>query len=226
MWMGPPLERKSTMLNRRTTAVLVASLSAASMAAVAFLGVNPASASAPTAHTTAQATAKSSTTYLATTSGTTTLALNAATAKVLTANGVSVAPASEARSGSTGISFPIRGGLLKAANLHGFITHDGGLTFRAGGKCLTVRDFTISTTKGTLTGYADEAHARITILDLSLAHAKVSAGKKKVLVSNVTATLDGSAAKALNSYFSTKLFTEGLPIGTAKVSAAVTTLRS
>jgi hypothetical protein len=214
------------MLNRRTTTVLVASLSAASMAAVAFVGVNAASASPAPARTVSTATAKASTTYLVTTSGTTTLALNAATAKVLSANGVSVTPASEARAGSAGISFPIRGGLIKASNLHGFITHDGGLTFRAGGKCLTVRDFTINTTKGTLTGYADEAHARITILDLSLAHAKVSAGKKKLVVSNVSATLDGAAAKALNSYFSTKLFTKGLPIGTAKVNAAVTTLHS
>jgi hypothetical protein len=45
-----------------------------------------------------------------------------------------------------------------------------------------------------------------------------------VVVSNVSATLDATTVKALNSYFSTRLFTKGLPIGTAKVNAAVTTL--
>ena len=54
---------------------------------------------------------------------------------------------SEAKAGKAGISFPIQGGLINAKTLAGNITHSGGLTFAAGGKSLTIRDFEVSTTQ-------------------------------------------------------------------------------
>ncbi len=214
------------MLKRRTAAVMAASFTAATVLGFGLLESGTASASAPAARTSAPVAAVAThhgSKRLITRSGVTMLKLDAGTAKALADNGVKVTLASEARPGKSGITFPIRGGVLNPANLHGYITHEGGLTFTAGGKSLTVRDFTVRTTTGKLTGYADEAGARITILNLSLKHAKVGATKNKLAVSNVKATLNGQAAKALDAYFGTKLFTPGLTIGTVRVGANITT---
>ena len=153
------------------------------------------------------------------TGGSTRLQLDAGTAKVLTDNGVSVSLASEARMKPSGIAFPITGGVLNAKTLAGRIRHSGGLTFTAGGKSLTVRDFTINTVTKRLTAYVDQAHARIPLLDLHLGKAKVHATAKSLSVRNVKATLDKAAASALNAYYGVSLFKSGLPIGTAQVSA-------
>lgn len=152
--------------------------------------------------------------------GQTMLALNPATAGVLTKNGVHVSLAAEARATRSGISFPISGGVV-STKLVGTIKHTGGLTFRAGGRQLTVRDFTINTRTARLTAYVDQAKVRIPLLDLSLAKAKVTTSGHVVTVANVAATLDATAAKALDSYFHTTLFTGGIPIGTARVQASV-----
>jgi hypothetical protein len=164
-------------------------------------------------------------TYVVLKTGSTTLALNPATAQVLADNSVAVAPASEARATSAGTAFPIQGGLLHARTLAGRVTHSGGLTFTAGGKDLTVRDFTINTRRGLLTAYVDEANTRLPILTLSLAKAKVTATAKHLTVRNVKATLTDAAATALNGYFGVSLFQGGLKIGTATVSASTKTLR-
>lgn len=159
------------------------------------------------------------------TGGQTMLALNPATAKVLTDNKVSIALAGQARSRPSGITFPISGGLV-TPGLVGTIKHTGGLTFSAGGKSLTVEDFIINTKIGKLTAYVDQAGVRIPLLDLSLAAAKVTARGNLVFVANVKATLDPAAATALNAYFSTSLFAGGLSIGTARVQASVLAVTS
>lgn len=168
---------------------------------------------------------RSSASYVVLKGGATTLSIDAGTAKVLTDNGISVAPASEARVKSTGIAFPIQGGLLNAKTLAGKVTHSGGLTFSAGGKDLTIRDFTINTAKKTLSAYVDQAGARIPVLDLNLAKAKVKVTAKHLTVSNVRAKLTSGAAAALNSYYGTSLFQGGLKIGTATISASSKILR-
>jgi hypothetical protein len=160
------------------------------------------------------------------TGGVTMLKLAPATASALSSHGVSVAPASEARVVSSGIAFPIQGGLINAKSLAGSITHDGGLTFTAGGKTLIIRDFTVNTATGTLSAYADQAAARIKVLDLSLRKAKIAARRHTLVVSNITATLDAAAAKALNQYFSTTLFSKGLAIGTVRMSAKTREVKS
>jgi len=165
------------------------------------------------------------TTYVALTGGATTLALDPGTAQVLTDNGVSVAPVSEAKVTARGIAFPIQGGLVRAKTLAGQITHSGGLRFSAGGKDLTIRDFTINTRKKTLTAFVDEVGARITVLDLKLGGVKVKATRHHVTISNVKAVLDQGAADALNAYYSTTLFSGGLKVGTATVRADSLVLR-
>ena len=163
-------------------------------------------------------------TYLVLTGGKTTLALDKKTAAALTSNGVAVAPVSEAKAGKAGISFPIQGGLINAKTLAGNITHSGGLTFAAGGKSLTIRDFEVSTTKKALTAWVDEAGARIPVLNLKLGKAKVKATAKHLMVTGIRATLQKGAAQALNGYFSTNLFTGGLAVGKVQVSASVKVL--
>jgi hypothetical protein len=156
--------------------------------------------------------------YVAFTGGATSLALNSKTAKALGDNGISVAPVSEAKATKAGIAFPIQGGLLKAKTLGGTITHSGGLMFSAGGKDLTIRDFTINTKKKNLTAWVDQVGARITVLNLKLGHIKVKVTKKHTTVKGVQAVLAKGAAKALNAYYATSLFKGGLKIGTAMVS--------
>ena len=164
--------------------------------------------------------ARAGATYVAFTGGATTLALDPGTAQALTDNGISVAPASEARVNTNGIAFPIQGGLLNAKTLAGKITHSGGLTFTAGGQDLTIRDFTINTAKKTLTAFVDEAGVRLTVLDLKLGKATVKVTRTRTVVSNVKAVLDPAAADALNAYYSTTLFQGGLKIGTATVKGS------
>ena len=196
---------------RRTAAVAASAAVALSAVGLTAASLTPASAAA-VAHTSPR---------LVASGGVTMLALDAGTAKALTANSIKVAPASEARVVASGIAFPIQGGVLNPATLAGSLTHDGGLTFTAGGKSLTIRDFTVSTTTGRLSAYVDEVGARINVLDLSLAKAKVVASTGKLGVSGVVATLDATAAKALDGYFGTSLFTKGLAIGTVRVGAKV-----
>ncbi|HEX3296292.1 MAG TPA: HtaA domain-containing protein [Nocardioides sp.] len=199
---------------------LALTASAAVVAAATLTASGNATASGP-----APTSARAGATYVVLKGGATTLRLNPGTAKVLTDNGISVAPASEARVRSTGIAFPIQGGLLNSKTLAGKVKHNGGLTFSAGGKDLTIRDFTINTAKKTLSAYVDEAGARIPVLNLNLAKAQVKVTKKHLNVSNVKAKLTSGAASALNSYYSTSLFKGGLKIGTATMSASSKILR-
>jgi hypothetical protein len=202
----------------RSTLALSASAALVAAASLTASGNATASGHAPTS-------ARAGATYVVLKGGATSLRLDPGTAKVLTDNGISVTPASEARVTSTGIAFPIQGGLLKTKTLAGKVTHSGGLTFSAGGKDLTIRDFTINTAKKTLSAYVDEAKARIPVLDLNLAKAKVTLTKKHLTVSNVKARLTSGAASALNSYYSTNLFKGGLKIGTATVRGSSKILR-
>jgi hypothetical protein len=203
------------LCGRRVATVLAAATIAVTAPTVA-LASTPATPQ-PAAHHAA--------TKIVFTGGVTMLKLYPATAKALTDNGVGVGLASEARSSDSGLTFPIVGGVIDAKSLSGRIRHVGGLTFTAGGKSLTIRDFTINTTYTRLTAYVDEVKARITVLNLDFGKAKIALGKGMLSVRNVGATLNKQAATALDGYFSTTLFTPGLPIGTARVSAKVLVLK-
>ena len=56
------------------------------------------------------------------------------------------------------------------------------------------------------------------LVDLSLAHAKVHAGRNKVQIGGIVLTLTSTAASALDSTFGTTLFTAGLELGTASTT--------
>ena len=159
-------------------------------------------------------------TFIALTGGKTTLTLDKNTAAALTGAGVAVSPVSEAKAGAAGILFPIQGGLINAKTLAGTITHSGGLKFTAGGKSLTIRDFTVSTSKKTLTAWVDEVGARIAVLNVKLGKAKVKLTAKHLTISRIQTTLTKGAADALNGYFATSLFAGGLPVGKVVVSAS------
>jgi hypothetical protein len=156
--------------------------------------------------------------------GETTLRLNAATAKALTANGVKVAPVKPAKATKSGaIAFPITRGEVTLPK-KGYIAHSGGLKLSAGKKSLVVRNFVIRLGKHPYLS-AKAGKARVRLLDLSLAKAKLGRSGVAYTVANVKATLSRPAAKALNATLSTTLFKKGIPIGTARVRALPKTLK-
>jgi hypothetical protein len=149
----------------------------------------------------------------------TTLKLDAGTAKVLAANGVSVKPTGDAHPYDGKIAFPITGGSLDLSNLAGTIEHSGGLRFSAGKTSLGVENFVIDTAKGVLTAQVSGTHTRVPLLDLDLSGAGVKTDSKGVTITGVKATLTAEAAAALNKTFGVSLFSKGIPVGTAKVVA-------
>jgi hypothetical protein len=168
------------------------------------------SASAATAH-------KSSTVDID--GGNTALTVAAGTLKVLTDNGVKVTPIKGASASGRTFTFPITDGDVDATTLAGTIKHSGGLQIAAGGKKLRVQDFVIDTRKSVLTVRISGTHTRLALLDLNLKNAHISKGKTQIVVSDVHASLTGTAAAALNKKFGVSLFKKGLAIGTAKVTA-------
>ena len=70
-----------------------------------------------------------------------------------------------------------------------------------------------------LTARVSGTTTRIPLLHLDLKNAHITKGKTQIVVSDVHATLTGTAAAALNKTFGVSLFTKGLTIGVAKVTA-------
>lgn len=150
--------------------------------------------------------------------GATTLSLDPAVGQALGSLGVSVAPISPAKAGRSGISFPITGGNIHPSTAVGRIEHSGGLRFSAGGKKLDVRNFNVRVASDAFLT-AQVGGARVKLLTLDLAKAKVKRSGFDTRVSGVTAALTGTAARALNATFAVKAFKKGLVIGKVKVSA-------
>jgi Htaa len=127
-----------------------------------------------------------------------------------------------AQIGSGGVAvqftFPVTGGWLNAAELRASIRHQGGILFLdpATGKQIEVSDFVIALHQGVLTAEVNgNPKARVPLLNLSLAHATVHAGRHVVQADGIVLTLTGTAASALDATFGTSLFTAGLELGTA-----------
>ena len=151
--------------------------------------------------------------------GSTTLKLDAGLAKALTGAGVAVGPVSPATAKKGGrVAFPITGGELNPKTAAGVIDHSGGLSIKAGKTTVSLTNFRIKVGKRvSLT--ARVGNARLKILDLSLAKAKVSRNGFGLKVRGVRAYLSRGAAGALNKAFKTHLFRRGTRVGTASVSA-------
>jgi Htaa len=118
-------------------------------------------------------------------------------------------------------TFPVTGGWVNLATLHGTIDHSGGILFidPAAGKQIEVSDFVISVHQGVLTAEVNgNPSARVPLLNLSLAHATVHPGRGNVQIGGIILTLTKTAASALDSTFGTTLFTAGLELGTASTT--------
>jgi hypothetical protein len=115
-------------------------------------------------------------------------------------------------------TFPVTGGWLNTSQLSATIEHQGGILFLdpASGRQIAVSDFVISVKHGLLTAIVNgNPKARVPLLRLGLAHARVRAGRHYVSVSGIVLRLTKTAASALNATFGTSLFTAGLELGTA-----------
>lgn len=150
-------------------------------------------------------------------SAATRVTLDSGTAALLTKLGVAVAPEGDAKAGASAIQFPVTnaGGKI---SLTAPITHGGGLTFTAGGKTLTVGDFTIDPKAGLL--YAERTPVgRLPLFKVDLSAATTATPGSQVVLNGAKLSLTADAAGALNSTFGVTAFTENLAIGTAKVIA-------
>lgn len=143
--------------------------------------------------------------------------LDPGTADTLTKLGVAVAPEGAAKAGASTIQFPVTNAGGKIA-LTAPITHSGGLTFTAGGKSLTVGDFTIDPRAGLL--YAERTPVgRLPLFKVDLSGATTATPGIQVVLSGAKLSLTADAAGALNSTFGVTAFAENLAIGTAQVVA-------
>jgi len=139
---------------------------------------------------------------------------------------LAVLPGTEGASISGGnvavrFTFPVTGGWVNLATLHGTIYHSGGILFIAPstGKQIEVSNFVISVHQGVLSAEVNgNPSVRVPLLNLSLAHAKVHTSRKTVQISGIVLTLTSAAASALDSTFGTTLFTAGLELGTASTT--------
>lgn len=163
------------------------------------------------------------------TGGTTSVTTAPGVAAALLSHGIvplAVLPGTEGASISPGnvavtFAFPVTKGWINLATLHGTIYHSGGILFTAPstGKQIEVSNFIINVHQGTLTAELNNsAGNRVAIFNVSLAHAKVHPGWKKVQISGIVLTLTQTAASALNATFGTTLFTTGLELGTASTT--------
>ncbi len=154
--------------------------------------------------------------------GQTMLRIDPGTAKAIQDAGLGVSLLRPARNGASGVTFPVSGGALDPATLRGSVAHRGGLRFHDGPTSVRLRNFryTIGERRSTLS--ASVGGTRLTILNLDLSRAKVSArGPLTKSASRIRATLTRGAAKALNQAFSTTLFKGGLLLGTVRTEVAL-----
>ncbi len=118
-------------------------------------------------------------------------------------------------------AFPVTGGRVSLHPLGGTIDHRGGILFAdyKTGKHVEVSNFVIDLSHGDLTGIVNgNPKARVALFTLSLAHAKLAAGRHCLRATGITVDLTAGAAAALNSALGTTLFTGGLDLGTAATS--------
>jgi hypothetical protein len=124
-----------------------------------------------------------------------------------------VAPATA----ETSLLFPVSGGQIVIATLAGTIDHTGGLTFRHGGKSVTLTSFVINTNKRRLTATVSGVSLPIFNLNLALSrHGTAPHGT--ILASNIKLTVTSRAATALNSELGVTTFKAGMKFGIATLT--------
>lgn len=152
-------------------------------------------------------------------SGSTNLALDPGTAQALTDLGVTAAPIGPAEALPSGeLSFPITGGNANTTTFAGAIRHSGGISLTAGSTTVELTDFTINV-NGNPDLTALVGGQRVSILSLDLGAVEARVRGRRIELGNVKASLTAVAADALNAAFGVTAFTEGIPLGTARVDA-------
>ena len=126
-----------------------------------------------------------------------------------------VAPATA----ETTLLFPVSGGQIVIATLGGTIDHTGGLTFRHGGKSVTLTSFVINTNTRRLT--ATVSGVPVPLFDLNLASSRHADGPHgTVLASNIKLKVTIQAAISLNSGLGVSTFKAGMKFGIATLTVA------
>ena len=133
--------------------------------------------------------------------GKTTLAPQAETFDALAAEGVTVAPAGDAKLTGKGIAFPITGGKVNVDRVSGKVKHSGGLTFSGHGMTLTVENFVVKIGKKNVIRADVAGGGKVRLADLDLDDAKIKQRGGKVVISKVGVLLANKAAKALAATF-------------------------
>lgn len=131
-------------------------------------------------------------------------------------------------SGATA-TLPIVNGVIDRATAKGNLLHSGGLTFQGGQTTVRLQSFIIDTTGSTpvITGVVvanNQVVGRIPLFDVTLPAGFTLPLKTRgntLALMGVKLTLDAKAAAALNSVYGVSQFTAGFSIGTANVTAYV-----
>ena len=132
------------------------------------------------------------------------------------------APASEAllSNGRLRFTFPVSGGSIQTTlPPNGHVNHRGGIKLfkLTGGTAVKISNFNINLAARSLTGILNNnPAARIKIFSLGLLHANFNPGIHSITVSNITVSLTGAAAHALDQALGVPLFHGGQVIGIAK----------
>lgn len=137
------------------------------------------------------------------------------------------APASEAllSRGRLRFTFPVSGGSIQTTlPPNGHVNHRGGIKLfkLTGGTAVKISNFNINLAARSLTGILNNnPGARIKIFSLGLVHANFNPGVHSITVSNITVSLTGAAASALNHALGVPLFHGGQVIGIAKTHVVI-----
>ena len=158
--------------------------------------------------------------------GTTSLTTVPGLAAVLLGGGIvtfATTPGTETLLGSTTnpqikFVFPITGGTVNPARLHGSIKHRGGILFvnTSNGSTIKLSRFTISLTHHRLSAIVHGV--RVTVAKLNFSHARIRIGRHSVRASRIGVLLTTATATALDTALNTTLFTPGMKIATATTS--------
>lgn len=159
----------------------------------------------------------------------TSVVVDAGTASVLQQNGVTVTPVGSATASTANgltVSFPITNGYVAVYPhsslpfIRGLLSHDGGLTFSAGSKSLTVTDFMVNPGTSELYATVGGSGAVVPLLDLDGSKVTMTTDASGMIhLDGTVAKLSATAAGALNSTFGVSLFTAGIPLGVVHIIA-------
>jgi hypothetical protein len=142
--------------------------------------------------------------------------VNPAMSAALKHAGITITAIAPATAKAT-LLFPVSGGQIVVATFAGSVHHSGGLTFRHGGKSVTLTNLVINTDTKHLT--ATVGGRSIPVFGLNLASPTGASRRHSIVVaSNIKLTVLSPAANALNSGLGVGTFRTGLNFGVATLT--------